>query len=136
MSTVKGVYLGGLQVECEHTLSGTKIVTNPPMDNNGNGESFSPTDLCATSLAACMMTIMAMYAENKGLDLTGARFELTKKMEANPRRIAEIGIVFYMPAKGYSEKDKKGLERAAHTCPVHLSLHPDMVKQITFNWGE
>lgn len=134
MTTVRAKYLGDLQVECEHLLSGTKIVTNPPVDNNGNGESFSPTDLCATSLAACMMTIMGMYARTAGLDIVGTEIEITKKMLADPRRIGEIEVIFHMPAKGYSDKDKKALEKAAHTCPVHYSLHADMLQTIKFNW--
>ncbi|MFR4038724.1 MAG: OsmC family protein [Butyricimonas faecalis] len=76
-------------------------------DNNGKGEAFSPTDLCSTSLAACAMTIMGIYAKNNGIDLTGAEIEITKKMAAEPRRIAEIDVIFNMPAKGYSEKDKR-----------------------------
>lgn len=136
MTMIKATYLGDLQVECEHLLSGTKIITNPPVDNNGNGVSFSPTDLCATSLAACMMTIMGMYAKNAEIDITGTEVEVTKQMKPDPRRIAEIEVVFNMPAKEYTDKDKKVLERAAHTCPVHFSLHPEMERKITFNWKD
>ncbi len=84
MTTVKATYLGGLRVECEHLQSGTKIVTDAPVDNHGKGEAFSPTDLCATSLAACMMTTMGIYAETAGIDLTGTEIEITKKWLSSP----------------------------------------------------
>ena len=134
MATVKAKYLGDLRLECTHLQSGTKIITDAPTDTNGNGEAFSPTDLCSTSLAACAMTIMGIYAKNNGIDLTGTEIEITKKMAAEPRRIAEIDVIFNMPANGYSEKEKKILERVAHTCPVHLSLHPDVKQNFVFNW--
>lgn len=89
MTTVKATYLGGLRVECEHLQSGTKIVTDAPVDNHGKGEAFSPTDLCATSLAACMMTTMGIYAQTAGIDLTGTEIEITKKWLPNP--IAALG---------------------------------------------
>ena len=130
MATVKAKYLGGLRVECTHLQSGTTIITDAPTDNNGKGEAFSPTDLCSTSLAACAMTIMGIYAQNNGIDLTGTDIEITKKMAAEPRRIAEIDVIFNFPANGYTEKEKKILERVAHTCP----LHPDVKQNIVFNW--
>lgn len=136
MATVKAKYLGGLRVECEHVQSGTKIITDAPVDNHGRGEAFSPTDLCCTSLAACMMTIMGIYAQGAGLDIDGTEIEITKKMIPDPRRIGEIEVVFNMPAKNYTDKDKKVLERAAHTCPVHFSLSEQMVKNIVFNWAK
>ena len=106
MTTVKAKYLGDLRLECTHLQSGTTIITDAPTDNNGKGEAFSPTDLCATSLAACAMTIMGIYAKNNGLDLSGAEIEITKKMAAEPRRIAEIDVIFHMPARAFSGKDK------------------------------
>ena len=84
MTTVKAKYLGNLRVECEHLQSGTKMITDAPIDNHGKGESFSPTDLCASSLAACMMTIMGLYAQNAGIDVTGTEIEITKVMAADP----------------------------------------------------
>lgn len=136
MTTVKAKYLGGLRVECEHLQSGAKIITDAPTDNHGKGEAFSPTDLCSTSLAACMMTIMGIYAQTAGIDVDGAEIEITKKMVTEPRRIGEIEVIFNMPDKDYSEKDKKALERAAHTCPVHYSLSENLVQTIKFNWGK
>lgn len=134
MTTVRATYLGGLRVECEHLQSGTKIVTDAPVDNHGKGESFSPTDICATSLAACMMTIMGIYANTAGIDVAGTEIEITKVMSAEPRRIGEVKVVFNMPDKAYSDKDKKALERAAHTCPVHFSLSENLVQTVIFNW--
>lgn len=110
MTTVRAKYLGGLRVECEHLQSGAKIVTDAPVDNHGKGEAFSPTDLCATSLAACMMTTMGIYAETIGIDLTGTEIEITKKMALEPhRRIGEVEIVFHMPDREYSDKHKIAL---------------------------
>ena len=134
MATVKAKYLGNLRVECTHLQSGTKIITDAPVDNHGKGEAFSPTDLCSTSVAACAMTIMGIYAQEKGLDITGTEIEITKTMSANPRRIASIDIIYHMPAREFSDKDKAVLERVAHTCPVHLSLHPAVKQNFVFDW--
>lgn len=123
-------------MECTHTQSGAKIVTDAPTDNHGKGEAFSPTDLCATSVAACAMTIMGIYAQEHGIDLAGTEIEITKAMSANPRRIASIDIVFHMPSRPFSEKEKTVLERAAHTCPVHMSLHPEVKQNFVFDWKE
>ena len=136
MATIKEVYLGDLRVECEHLASGTKIITDAPVDNQGKGEAFSPTDLCATALGACALTIMGIYARAHGLDITGAEAEVTKTMSASPRRIGKVEVVFRMPAKGYTDKDKKALENAAHSCPVHLSLHAETEQVFTFIWAD
>lgn len=134
MTTVKAKYLGDLRIECVHVQSGTKIITDAPTDNHGKGESFSPTDLCASSLAACMMTIMGLYAQNAGIDVTGTEIEISKVMATDPRRIGEVVVTFHMPDRAYTEKDKKALERAAHTCPVHYSLGENVKQTITFEW--
>ncbi len=137
MATITGKYLGNLRVESIHTASGAKLVTDAPLDNQGKGEMFSPTDICVTSLGACAMTIMGIYAQNHGLDITGASFEINKIMSPKPpRRIACIELVFTMPDKGYSDKEKQSLIRAAETCPVHLSLHPETEQKITFKWAQ
>ncbi|MBQ8173125.1 MAG: OsmC family protein [Mailhella sp.] len=136
MATVKEIYLGDLRVECEHLASGTKIITDAPVDNQGKGEAFSPTDLCAAALGACALTIMGIYARNHGIDIVGASTEVTKHMSASPRRIGKIEVIFNMPAKGYTDSQKKALVNAAHTCPVHLSLHSDIEQVFTFNWAE
>lgn len=134
MTTMKVKYLGELRVECEHLQSGTKLITDAPRDNCGKGEAFSPTDLCATALGACILTTMGIYAAQHEIDLAGAEAEIVKTMGTEPRRITEIDIVIHMPGKEYSEKEKKILERVAHTCPVHFSLNDRLVKNIKFNW--
>lgn len=135
MATVTGTYLGGLRVEARHEQSGATLITDAPVDNKGQGRSFSPTDLCSTSLGACAMTIMGIFAEAHGLNIDGATFAVTKTMSASaPRRIAKIEVAFTFPDKGYSDKDKKSLERAALTCPVHHSLGPEVEQVISFNW--
>ncbi|WP_022655823.1 OsmC family protein [uncultured Desulfovibrio sp.] len=136
MTTISAKYLGELRVECTHTQSGTKIITDAPMDNHGKGQAFSPTDLCATALGACAMTIIGLYAQNHGVNVTGAEMEITKSMSADPRRIGKVEVSFTMPNRPYSEKEKIVMERAAHTCPVHLSLHPDVEQVFTFNWRQ
>lgn len=134
MSTVSAKYLGDLRVECVHNQSGTKLVTDAPRDNNGKGEAFSPTDLCAAALGTCAMTIIALYCKNHGVDVSGAEMEITKTMSADPRRIGKLEVIFKMPDRPYTDKEKIVMERAAHTCPVHLSLHPDLEQIFTFQW--
>ncbi len=136
MATAIATYKGGLRVECTHVQSGTTILTDAPTDNPGSGEEFSPTDLCATAVAACGATIMGIYAEREGVDISGMRMEITKKMNAEPRRIGEIDVVFHMPARSYTDKQKTILERSAHACPVFVSLHPDVAKNLTFVWAD
>ena len=135
MATSKVIYEGGLRTVSTHLQSGEKIVTDAPLDNKGKGEAFSPTDLLATSLANCMLTIMGMAANTHGIDIDGSAAEVTKIMAADPRRVAEIKVSFHFP-KGadYSDKEKQILEKAALTCPVHYSLHPDIKKEIDFGW--
>lgn len=136
MSTITATYLGGLRVECTHEASGTRIITDAPVDNEGKGEAFSPTDLCATAVAACAMTIMGIYGKNHNVDVDGTRIEITKTMSSNPRRIGQVLVVFHMPDKNYTDKEKLMLERAAHTCPVHLSLHPEVEQKFEFKWAK
>ncbi|CAN5340908.1 OsmC family protein [soil metagenome] len=129
--TSKVIYLGELRTECEHLQSGNKIITDAPLDNQGKAEAFSPTDTVATGLASCMFTIMGIKARDMDLDLTGAYAEVTKTMAANPRRISEIEINFYLKS-ALSEKERTILENAARTCPVMYSLHPEIIKTIRF----
>ena len=112
MATVSAKYLGDLRVECVHNQSGTKIITDAPTDNQGKGEAFSPTDLCATALGACALTIIGIYAKNHGVDVTGTEMEITKTMSADPRRIGKIEVTFKMPDREYSAKDKESLSVA------------------------
>lgn len=134
MATIKAKYLGNLRMECEHTQSGTKIITDAPTDNNGKGESFSPTDLCATALGSCIMTIAGIYCQENNIDITGTELEIEKIMNAEPRRIGTINIIFNMPDRKYSKKEKIIIERTAKACPVHMSLHPELIQNFTFNW--
>lgn len=134
MKTSTIEYQGELRTTAVHLLSGNRLMTDPPPDNNGKGEAFSPTDLLATSLGCCMLTIMGILAKRLELDISGARAEITKIMKADPRRVGEVQVEFFMPQRGYSEKERSMLEHAAHTCPVALSLHPDLKQTVTFNW--
>lgn len=135
MATSKIIYNGSLRTTSIHLQSGKEIITDAPVDNNGKGEAFSPTDLLATSFGNCMMTIMGIAANTHGIDLTGLSAEVTKVMAAEPRRVSEIHVNFDFPLKNqYSDKDKKILEHAALTCPVHYSLHPDIKREVKFNW--
>ena len=135
MATISEKYLGDLRVECVHNASGTVMITDAPVDNQGKGEAFSPTDLCATALASCATTIMGIYARSHDIDITGMTVEVVKTMSASPRRIGKLEVTFNMPEREYSDREKKALINAAHTCPVHLSLHPDIEQIFTFNWA-
>lgn len=134
MATATAKYLGDLRVECTHCASNTTIVTDAPVDNMGKGEAFSPTDLCATALAACAMTIMGIYAKAHNVDLSGTSMEIFKTMSADPRRIAKIEVIFTMPKRGYSKDEQQAIEKAASGCPMCLSLHPDVEQVFVFKW--
>jgi uncharacterized OsmC-like protein len=131
--TSKITYLGDLRTSSVHLQSGTEILSDAPVDNNGKGEAFSPTDLVANALGSCMMTIMAIKAKDLNVDLVGTTLEVTKGMQAEPRKISKIEVILNLPAVA-DEKTKTILERAAMTCPVFLSLHPDIEKAVTFHW--
>lgn len=132
--TSKVVYLGNLRTECEHVKSGNTFITDAPTDNNGKGEAFSPTDTVATALASCMLTVMGIKAaQMEDVHFDGSSAEVTKIMKAEPRRIARVEIKLNLEGV-QTEKEKKILEDTAKTCPVLNSLHPDMEKEIVFNW--
>lgn len=134
MTTVKTTYLGDLRTENIHLQSGSKIVTDAPTDNRGRGEGFSPTDMLATALANCIMTIMGIKAMDNGIDLIGTEIEITKIMDNNPRRVAEVIMEFNFPRKAYSEEEKRMIESVAGISPVPLSVHADLIQTIRFNW--
>ena len=134
MITSKIIYKNNLRTEAQHIASGQKIITDAPLDNNGKGEAFSPTDLVATALASCMITIMAIAAEKNGIDILETSASVKKIMGDNPRTISDVIIEITM-SKDLALKDRKRLERAALACPVHKSLHPDMNKEITFSYS-
>lgn len=123
-------YLGDLRTKLTHIQSGQVVVTDAPTDNNGKGEAFSPTDLMSTSLCACMITIMGVAAQTHKFSIDGATAEITKIMSANPRKVSEVQIVITFPRNNYSDKEKKIIELIANTCPVALSLHPDLKQSV------
>jgi uncharacterized OsmC-like protein len=134
MATSKVKYLGDLRTEALHLYSGVKITTDAPLDNQGLAAYFSPTDLAATSLATCGLTIMGIAARTHGFNIDGTEATVTKIMYSNPRRIGEVHIVYNFPDNNYTDKQKKIIEMAGRTCPVALSLHPDLVQEIRFNF--
>ena len=136
MVTLDVVYEGRLRTSARHGPSGAVLSTDAPKDNEGRGETFSPTDLVATALGSCMLTIMGIAARRKGLKLEGARVRVEKHMAADPvRRIGRLEVAFEMPA-GLSAQDRQVLERAALACPVHRSLHPDIQVPVTFRYPD
>ena len=133
MHTIISKYQDNLRTEAIHLASQNKIITDAPKDNNGKGEAFSPTDTVANALASCMMTVMGIKARDLNIELTGSTAEVAKIMNAEPRRIGAIEIVFNMSID-LDQKNKTILERTAMTCPVFLSLNIEIEKRITFNW--
>ena len=135
MVKITTTYEGGLRCEATHGPSGTTLLTDAPVDNHGKGESFSPTDLVATALGACMMTIMGIVAERHAIDLVGMQVETFKEMtQAPPRRIAALRTRLTIPLPG-DHPQRALLEQAALSCPVHKSLHPDIDAAIEFVWA-
>lgn len=126
-------YLGELRTEALHLRSENIIITDAPLDNQGKGEAFSPTDLLATSLGSCMLTIMGIAARTHNINIENTEVKIQKIMAANPRRVAEVVIDFKFPQK-YSQKEQKIIIHAAKTCPVSQSLHPDLKQTINFNF--
>lgn len=130
----KITYQNNLRTSAVHLRSGNEILTDAPVDNRGKGEAFSPTDLLATSLGSCILTIMGIKAADLEIDITGATAEVNKIMGSNPRRIARLEITIQMPDNKFTDKEKKSLKAAAHGCPVGKSLHPDLEEVIQINW--
>ena len=135
MVTIKGKYLGSLRTEAVHVKSANRIITDAPTDNQGRGEAFSPTDMVCAALGSCMMTIMGIVAEREGISLEGLSLETTKHMAAEPRRISKIEIHFsWNNAPTLTSVQIQKLKNAARTCPVALSLHPDVEQALTFDF--
>jgi len=130
---VKSEYQGRLTIQSTHGPSGAQIATTAPADNGGTGELFAPTDLLATALGNCMMTIMGLVANREKIDLAGSAIRVEKHMSANPRRVQKVLAEFDMP-RGLTDTQKKKLATAADTCPVKQSLHPDVEIEVKFNW--
>jgi len=129
------VYEGGLRTTCTHLRSGSDFETDAPVDNNGKGERFSPTDLMATSLATCMITVMGIKARTMGFDLNNVKVEVEKIMKADPRRVGGINLSFHIPEElaGIDVKTRDILKHTGNTCPVQKSIHPDI--EVKVNWG-
>ncbi len=135
MPTVKTIYTKELRTEAEHVKSGTVIYTDAPVDNHGKGEAFSPTDLLAASLGSCMLTLVGIAARNHGFSIDGTRLSINKIMAENPRRVAAIEVKMDFPGTNYPENQRRIIEHAALTCPVALSLHPDIRQDVVFNYN-
>lgn len=133
--TAEIVYEGQLRTRATHLQSGNEIVTDAPTDNHGRGEAFSPTDLVATALGSCMVSIMGIVADRHQINLTGTRISIKKIMQAQPRKIAAVEVYFSLPANITDPKDRQLLENAARTCPVALSLNSDIRQDITFEYN-
>jgi putative redox protein len=129
------VYNGDLRTTCTHLASSSSFETDAPTDNNGKGERFSPTDLMATSLATCMVTVMGIKARTMGFDLNGVKVDVEKIMKAEPRRVGGINLFFHIPdqLQDLDEKSRQILKHTAHTCPVQQSIHPDI--EVNIDWG-
>lgn len=127
-------YEGQLRTVCTHLRSGNDFETDAPVDNNGKGERFSPTDLLATSLATCMITVMGIKARTMGFDLNGVKIEVEKIMKSDPRRVGGINLFFHIPdnLKNIEEKTKQILKHTGNTCPVQQSIHPDI--EVNVDW--
>lgn len=133
MTKMKATYQGNLRVRCSHE-SGAVLETDAPKDNHGKGENFSPTDLLPAALASCMLTLMGIAARKLGIDLPEATIDVEKEMAGSPRRIGRIALRFRSSLSPNSEV-REALELAARSCPVHYSLHPDILIDIDFAWG-
>ena len=131
---IESSYLGGLRVSSTHLASNTEIITDAPVDNNGKGESFSPTDLVATALGTCMITVMGIYAEKNGILMPNVYSRTNKVMSSTPRKISKLKIEIIFGDNQLSEVEKKSLKDVALNCPVAKSLHPDLKQEIEFNF--
>ncbi len=129
------IYEGGLRTTCTHLRSTSSFETDAPVDNNGKGERFSPTDLLATSLATCMITVMGIKARTMGFDLNGIKVDVEKIMKADPRRVGGINLTIFIPEslREIDEKTKQILRYTGDTCPVMKSIHPDI--EVAVDWG-
>lgn len=130
-------YESSLRTVCVHLRSGSQIETDAPVDNNGKGERFSPSDLVATALGSCMLTIMGMRANEMNVDLKGTKIEIEKIMKSDPRRIGGLNLTFHFPETlELNERQRTILQRAAETCPVAYSINPEIELKVTFNWNK
>ena len=134
MVTMHIEYTGDLRTTVLHESSGTVIQTDAPTDNQGKGECFSPTDLCATALGSCIITTIGIKGLQKGWDITGSKVKVEKIMSSDtPRRIGQLNVEVRIPDQ-FSDQDKKHMINIAHACPVHQSLHPDVLLNVSLDW--
>jgi putative redox protein len=133
MPTILTEYPGELRTRAVHIKSGHDLITDAPVDNEGRGETFSPTDLLAASLASCMLTVIGIAARKHGFSIDGTSVHTTKIMASDPRRVSELIVEFSFPKNNYSEKEKLLIKRTAEACPVAKSLHPDLKVIISYN---
>lgn len=127
-------YIGDLRLSATHVKSGQTFLTDAPVDNNGKGSAFSPTDLLATSLGLCMITIMGIAANNSGFNIDGTKARVTKIMASDPRRVSEIIVELDFPANNYTEREKQIIRQCAKICPVSQSLHQELLQRVVFNF--
>jgi len=128
-------YVGNLHCKATHVPSGVELITDAPADNMGKGETFSPTDLVATALGTCILTVMGTKAQSMGIDLTGSTVVVDKEMTSDPRRISRLATSVVVPHQ-IADRDRKVLEAAAFTCPVHKSMSSEVAMPITFEWSK
>ena len=136
METSRVTYTGDLRTEAVHVKSGQMFITDAPTDNQGRGEAFSPTDLLATSLGACAITVVGIAARTHGFNIDGTRIKITKIMVSDPRRVGEIVVEMDFPDVEYSEKEKQIIRHTINTCPVGQSLHPDLKQTFILNFSD
>ena len=134
METIRTEYIGSLRTKATHVQSEVELLTDAPVDNNGKGEYFSPTDLVATAFGSCMLTVIGIVAQRSSFCIDGTTLKITKIMAAEPRRIGEIIVEFNFPTNNYTDKEKEIIKHTANTCPVAKSLHPDLKQTLIFNF--
>jgi putative redox protein len=134
MATIYTEYLGELRTKARHLQSGNELITDAPLDNQGRGEAFSPTDTLAASLGSCMLTIIGIAARTYGFNIDGTKLNITKIMANDPRRVSEVILEFGFPHNNYSQKEKDIIYASAKGCPVARSLHPDLKQTIIMNY--
>ncbi len=136
METSRITYTGDLRTEAVHVKSGQMFITDAPTDNQGLGEAFSPTDLLATSLGVCAITVVGIAARTHGFNVDGTEIKITKIMASDPRRVGELIVEFTFPPIKYSEKEKQIIRHTINTCPVGLSMHPDLKQTFILNFSD
>jgi putative redox protein len=136
METSRVTYTGDLRTETVHAKSGQMFITDAPTDNQGRGEAFSPTDLLATSLGACAITVVGIAARTHGFNVDGTAIKITKIMASDPRRVSEVIVEMDFPGVKYSEKEKQIIRHTINTCPVGQSLHPDLKQTFILNFSD